>query len=176
MTAQTPEDPIEADPMLRVLRERHPEVDVVLLPGPEAPDRPDTPLASPADLAELAREADALLDALVARLARHVAWPADTLRESRWRHEPAAGAPSRFVHREGVLVAGGLAEGDNVALLRATGNALLGLGWDARPVAGSAPRLVARTGAARASAIVRADSLQVVISSGHALTEAGVLP
>ncbi|QBX56686.1 hypothetical protein EXE58_15270 [Nocardioides seonyuensis] len=172
MTAHTPEDPIEADPMLRVLRERHPEVEIVLLPGPVAPDRPATPLASPADLAGLAREVDDLLDSLVSRLARHQAWPADPAREARWRHEPSAGARSRFVHREVVVVAAGLAEGDNVALLRATGNALLGLGWDARPVAGSAPRLVARRGAARASALVRPGSLQVVVTSGHVLTDA----
>lgn len=176
MDALTPDGPAEADPMMRVLRERHPDVDVVLLPGPVAPDPAAGPPASSADLVALARGAEMLLDSLVSRLARHQAWPADTVRESRWRHQPAVGARSRLVHREAVLVVVGLAGGEDVALLRATGNALLGLGWDARPVAGSAPRLAARRGAARASALVRPGSLQVVVSSAHVLTDVEELP
>jgi hypothetical protein len=46
-------DPALADPMLRVLRERHPEVDVVVLPGP-VPPAPDTPRLDPAVLAATA--------------------------------------------------------------------------------------------------------------------------
>lgn len=176
MTAHTPEDPIDADPMLRVLRERHPNVDVVLLPGPAEPVGHGAPLATATDLAALAGETEALMDALVARLARHAAWPDDVQRESRWRRERGPVPSSRFAHREAVLVAGGLADGDNVALLRAAGNALLGLGWRARPVAGAAPRLVARRGAFSASALVREASLQVVVSSGHVLTGSEDMP
>lgn len=171
MTAPIPENPVEADPMLRVLREHHPDVDVVLLPGRVVPTQ-DSPLAGRADLDTLVDETEALLDALVGRLSRLEAWPQDVQCESRWRREPVAAEGTRSVHREVVLVAGNLGDGDNIALLRATGNALLGLGWLARPIAGTTPRLVARRGAFTASALARGDSLQVVIGSGHVLIEA----
>ena len=65
---------------------------------------------------------------------------------------------------ECVAVVGGLADGDNVALLRATGNALVGLGWQARPVPGDRPRLVARRrGGFEAAATVRPTSLVLTL-------------
>lgn len=61
-----PPDPTLDDPMLRVLRERHPEVDIVVLPqNAPAPVAPD--LA--ADEREvLAAGVDRLVDDLLARL------------------------------------------------------------------------------------------------------------
>ena len=65
---------------------------------------------------------------------------------------------------EAVAVVGDLDRGDNVALLRSTGNALVGLGWQARPVPGDRPRLVARRrGGFEAAAYVRPTSLVVTV-------------
>lgn len=169
---QTPEAIVAAHPMMRVLRERHPDVDVVLLPDPTAQrvEGAVIPSATSDDLARLARATEHLLDAMTARLARHPAWPSDSRRESRW--EGAAREGGTIAHREAVLVAGGLTEGDNIALLRAAGNAFLGHGWQARPVPGGRPRLVARRGRFTASAMVHVDSLQVTVSSEHVLVDA----
>lgn len=163
---RTPEEIVLADPMLGVLREHHPDVDVVLLPTPPTPRPAEVdPVATPADLARLAQETDHLLDTLVARLTRHPSWPQHPEREARWRHDRMASADHGLAHRESLVVATGLAEGDNVALLRASGNGLLGLGWQARPVPGSRPRLVARRGPFTASAMVREGSVQLTIGS-----------
>ena len=59
---------------------------------------------------------------------------------------------------------GDLDRGENVALLRSTGNALVGLGWQARPVPGDRPRLVGRRrGGFEAAATVRPTSLVLTV-------------
>ena len=149
-----PPDPTLDDPMLRVLRERHPEVDVVVLPQ-QAPPSVVPELA--ADGREgVAADADRLVDDLVARLdlgertaARDGRWHTDEWDQS-WY--------------EAVAVVGDLDTGENIALLRSTGNALVGLGWQARPVPGDRPRLVGRRrGGFEAAATVRPTSLVLTV-------------
>lgn len=149
-----PPDPTLSDPMLRVLRERHPEVDIVVLPQP-APV-PQLPELGPAQRQAFAADLERLLDDLLGRL------PAGTgsvRRDGRWHTDEWDQS-----WYECVAVVGGLAEGDNMVLLRSTGNALVGLGWQARPVPGDRPRLVGRRrGGFEAAATVRPTSLVLTL-------------
>ena len=145
----TPPDPTLADPMLRVLRQRHPEVDIVVLPQP-APD-PQPPELGPTQREAFAADLERLLDDLIGRLRG----AGSVRRDGRWHTDEFDQS-----WYECVTVVGGLADGDNIALLRSTGNALIGLGWQARPVPGDRPRLVARRrGGFEAAATVRPTSL-----------------
>ena len=155
-TTPGPPDPTLDDPMLRVLRERHPEVDSVVLPQHvPAPVVPELP-AGERDV--LAAGAERLVDDLVTRLdlgertaTRDGRWHTDEWEQS-WY--------------EAVAVVGDLDRGENVALLRSTGNALVGLGWQARPVPGDRPRLVGRRrGGFEAAATVRPTSLVLTVST-----------
>ena len=164
-----PEEAIAADPMLSVLHERHPDVDVILLPGPPRPPA-DAPVATSVQLAALEEQTGAAVDDLLARLVRDPAWSGGSQRESRWRRDEVGRSFS-----EVVVVATDLAEGDNVRLLRAAGNAFLELGWEARPVSADPPRLAARRGAWSASASVRDTALHLFVRSGHVLTAEGAV-
>ena len=154
MTASAP-DPALADPMLRVLRERHPEVDIVVLPqtapAPRAPD------LTSAQRGALAGDVERSLDDLLDRLATHPA-AGQVRRDATWHTDEWD-----QTWYECVAVVGPLGEGDNLALLRATGRALVGLGWRARPVPGDRPRLEARRGALFAAATVRPDRLVLTL-------------
>jgi len=161
----TPPDPTLDDPMLRVLRERHPEVDVVVLPQ-AAPARVAPVLA--ADQVDAAgAEVEHLLDDVLGRVTdggRPVA------RDGRWHTDEWDQS-----WYEAVAVVGDLAAGDNVALLRSTGEALVGLGWQARPVPGDRPRLAARRrGGWEATATVRPTSLVVKVRTALVRAEAEV--
>jgi hypothetical protein len=146
-------DPTLADPMLRVLRERHPEVDIVVLPQP-APV-PQVPELGPAQREAFAADLERLLDDLLGRLPH----AGSTRRDGRWHTDEWDQS-----WYECVSVVGDLAEGDNITLLRSTGNALVGLGWQARPVPGDRPRLVARRrGGFEAAATVRLTSLVLTL-------------
>lgn len=154
-----PPDPTLDDPMLRVLRERHPEVDVVVLPQ-HAPS-PVAPVLDAEDRDVLAADADRALDDLLARLARVPGGRVQ--REGGW-HTDEWGQS----WYECVAVVDQLAEGANIALLRSTGHALVGLGWQARPVPGDRPRLVARRrGGLEAAATVRPTSLVVTVRTAR---------
>jgi hypothetical protein len=135
--------------MLRVLRERHPEVDIVVLP--QTAPAPVAPELGADERAALAAGVERLVEDLLARLAlgdRPVA------REGRWHTDEWS---QRWY--EAVAVVRDLGPGDNVTLLRATGGELVDLGWQARPVPGDRPRLVGRRGGLEASARVRPTSL-----------------
>lgn len=145
-------DPILDDPMLRVLRERHPEVDIVVLPQTApALQAPDLTLAQ---RASLAADLDRSLDDLVSRL------PIDpdaefVTRDSTWHTDEWD-----QTWLECVAIVGPLQDGANISLLRATGRALVDLGWQARPVPGDRPRLAARRrGGFEGAATVRPDCL-----------------
>ncbi|RYC03849.1 hypothetical protein [Nocardioides zhouii] len=149
----TPPDPTLSDPMLRVVRERHPEVDIVVLPQPVPV--PQLPELGPGQREAFAADLERLLDDLLARLAG----AGSVRRDGRWHTDEWDQS-----WYECVAVVGGLADGDNIALLRATGNALVGLGWQARPVSGDRPRLVARRrGGFEAAATVRPTSLVLTL-------------
>lgn len=158
MTASTP-DPALADPMLRVLRERHPDVDVVLLPRPVPP--PGSPTMDAAQLAALSAAADAAVGDVLARLAREGAWTGAE-RGGRWRTDEWG-----LVHYESVASVADLGEGGNISLLRATGAALVDLGWQARPVSGDPPGLAARRGPLAAAATVRPTELVLTLRTAR---------
>jgi hypothetical protein len=147
-------DPTLNDPMLRVLRERHPEVDVVVLPQPVP--APVAPEVDAAGRDALAADVERSLDLLLARLepgARSLQ------RDGDWRTDEWD-----QTSYEAVAVLGDLAPGDNMVLLRRTGAVLVGLGWQARPVPGDRPRLVARRrGGLEAVATVRPTSLVLTV-------------
>lgn len=147
-----PPDPVTTDPMLRVLHERHPEVDIVVLPQPVT-----APVAPEVDALECDALALALarsLDELLARVAPDPG-TTPTARDGRWRHDEFG-----LTWFESTAVVGPLDRGGNVAMLRATAQALIGLGWQARPVPGDRPRIVGRRrGGLEAAATVRPDSL-----------------
>lgn len=159
MTASAP-DPALADPMLRVLRERHPEVDIVVLPqtapAPRAPDLTSEQRAT------LAGDVERSLDDLLDRLAAHPA-AGQVRRDATWHSDEWD-----QTWYECVAVVGPLGTGDNMALLRATGRALVGLGWRARPVPGGRPRLEARRGGLSAAATVRPDTLVLTLRTAKA--------
>ena len=146
-------DPTLSDPMLRVVRQRHPEVDIVVLPQPVPV--PEIPVLDPAQRGAFAADLERLLDDLLGRL------PATgpVKRDGRWHTDEWDQS-----WYECVAVVGGLGEGDNVTLLRSTGNALGGLGWQAGPVPGDRPRLVGRRrGGFEAAATVRPTSLVLTL-------------
>lgn len=119
------------DPFFRVLRESHPDVDLVILP-------PATPAPVDEDPAvrSLARDLVAAVgDTVDELLARTGIRP--TARVEFWSSNSRDGSRSR-VARAGVLE---LEEGAPGPLLEHVGNALLALGWDARPYADGSRRL-----------------------------------
>lgn len=169
MTHVTPEPGPTGNPLLEVLRARHPEVDVVVLPDP-AIQRAAEEAVLPADVVgvepvapdAVVSEVATLAQALAARLSTLPAWQAaEVARAGRWRR-----TPDHHHWFEAVVEVSGLQSGENVALLRATGNALLGLGWLAAPVSGDRPRLMARRGTFRATATARPDGLVLTVTSG----------
>ena len=154
------------DPMLRVLHERHPEVDIVVLPQ-HAP-APVAPVLDAGDRDELAAAAERSLDDLLERIAAET--HGRVARDAGW-HTDEFGQ-SWF---ECVAVVEELGAGDNIVLLRSTGHALVGLGWQARPVPGDRPRLVARRrGGLEATATVRPTAVVVVLRTSRIRAAEGV--
>ena len=115
-------DPAAADPFFRVLRERHPDVDVVLLPPI---------LPRPADADAWDGDPDAVADdALDALRMLGVALGTDLPAGVRfWKHHDEAAQQHLTV-----ATSFAAAPGREVAELRRTGQALLDLGWQARPL------------------------------------------
>ena len=152
----TASDPALTDPMLRVLREQHPEVDIVVLPQ-------TTPAPQVAELSADQRRALAAglgssLDDLLARITTSPA-AGPVRRDGSWHDDEWD--QTWF---EAYAVVGPLAEGDNMTLLRGTAAALVGLGWQVRPVPGDRPRLAGRRrGGLEAAATVRPDSLVLTL-------------
>lgn len=114
-------DPAAADPFFRVLRERHPDVDVVLLPATRP--RPADPGAWTGDPQAVAEHA---LEALrVLGVALGVDLP-DGVRF--WDHHEEA------AQQHLTVTTSFPAPGQEVPQLRRLGTALVDLGWDARPL------------------------------------------
>lgn len=124
------------EPFFRVLRERHPDVDLVILPPIDAPP-PDQELASVGDVFAVAEAARAALDRLFAGVEQ-----APAARHEAWRFENSA-AVRTFVIRASLR---GLPDGAAVPLLREMGDTLLAQGWDARAVEGAAAEILASDG------------------------------
>lgn len=114
-------DPAATDPFFRVLRERHPDVDVVLLP-PTRP-RPADPDAWTGDPEAVAADALEALRVLGVSLGTDLP---DGVRF--WKHHEEA------AQQHLVVVTSFPAPGQEVPGLRRVGQALLDLGWQSRPL------------------------------------------
>lgn len=114
-------DPAATDPFFRVLRERHPDVDVVLLPTTRPrPADPDAWDGDPDVVAD---------DALEALRVVGVALGTDLPVGVRfWKHHDEAAQQHLRV------MTSVAASGQEVPELRRLGQALLDLGWQARPL------------------------------------------
>lgn len=159
-----PEELVAADPMMRVLRERHPDVDIVLLPPQDLapPAVPPTPGGA------------------CRALQRHTLAVADTLAD-RVGHEPAHRLgfwwpqSHPLVHRWVVRVDFTVADGSGVELLREVSRTLLGLGWDARPAADGSARMRALSGPLELLAEATAEHVQVSVMTAPLHIEAPVM-
>ncbi len=124
-----PDDLVAADPMMRILRERHPDVNIVLLP-PVEPIR-DQPSATLAQCRAVQQHASSVLSTL----STDVGLEPSTRVDYWW-------SQSHPEVRRWVTAANytDLGEGGAVALLRTLGNLLVRLGWEPRPAADGSPR------------------------------------
>ena len=149
-----PEDQVAADPMMRVLRERHPDVNIVLLP----PVEPvlDQARATPAQCRALQKHADTVL----ATLSRGVEHEPSTRVDYWW-------SQSHPEVRRWVTAASYTDLGDDgaIPLLRTLGNLLARLGWEPRPAADGSPRIRGVAGPFELIASADGDVLSVNITS-----------
>jgi hypothetical protein len=125
----TSPDPALADPMFRALRQRHPDVEIALLPPP-APIT-DRPPATPAQCRAIQAHAGAVLARVAAALGREP--------DQRVQHWWGQAHPE--MRRWVVSATFGAPDGDGLGLLRGLGDTLARLGWDPRPAADGSPRL-----------------------------------
>lgn len=148
-----PEDLVAADPMMRTLRERHPDVNIVLLP----PVEPilDRPSATPAQCRALQQHADTVL----ATLSRDVGHEPSTRVDHWW-------SQSHPEVRRWVTAASYTDLGDGaLPILRSLGNLLVRLGWEPRPAADGSPRLRGVAGPFELIASAVGDAVSVNITS-----------
>lgn len=149
-----PEDLVAADPMMRVVRQRHPDVNIVLLP----PVEPilDRPSATSAQCRAIQKHADAVL----ATLSRGVDHEPTTRVDYWW-------SQSHPEVRRWVTAAsyGGLGDGDAISLLRSLGNLLVRLGWEPRPAADGSPRIRGVAGPFELIASAQSDIVSINLTS-----------
>lgn len=151
--ASLPPDPALTDPMMRELRERHPDVDIVLLP-PVPPL--DEPVATAAQCHARTRHADRVLAALSERIDRE-----PTARADYWWGQ-AHPESRRWVTAASY---GDLGDEGAVPLLRRLANTLVHLGWEPRPAADGSPRVRGVAGPFELIAGATADAVSVRITS-----------
>lgn len=147
-------DPAITDPFFRALRQRHPDVDVVMLP-PQPTTPPGLPAAGVEDCLASAHHVDEVLGSLLVRLegqpGRRLAfW---------WEQDHP-------LVRRRVAAATLTGLEDGVEALRRLGDALLELGWDTRPVGDDPPRLRAVAGPVEVRASAGGDRLSVEVVGG----------
>lgn len=149
-----PEDVVAADPMMRIMRERHPDVNIVLLP-PVVPIV-DRPSASAAQCRAVQQHADTVLATLSLSVEREPStrvdywWSQSHPEVRRW-----VTAASYADLGEGAL-----------PMLRSLGNALVRLGWEPRPAADGSARLRGVAGPFELIASAAGDVVSVNITSG----------
>lgn len=142
------DDPLAGDPFFRVLNERHPEVDLVILPQVTVP-APDEPRVDPATARTQEEVISSVLDDLGARLGPYAVEPRVSWRQASQsvRHQ----ATGRAV----------LATREPVPTLRRLGDTLFNLGWSAGPVPGGSPRLEATRDGVRLTATAMPGGIRV---------------
>ena len=125
-----PEDLVAADPMMRIVHERHPDVNIVLLPAVEPIT--DQPSATPAQCRAIQKHADTVL----ATLSLDAGHEPSTRVDYWW-------SQSHPEVRRWVTAASyaDLGDGGAIRLLKDLGNVLARLGWDPRPAADGSPRI-----------------------------------
>lgn len=148
-----PEDLVAADPMMRTLRERHPDVNIVLLP----PVEPivDQPSATPAQCRALQQHADTVLATLSINVQRE-----PSTRVDYWwsQNHPEV--------RRWVTAASYADLGDDaLPILRSVGNLLVRLGWEPRPAADGSPRMRGVAGPFELIASADGDTVSINITS-----------
>lgn len=148
------EDAIVNDPMMRVVRERHPDVNIVLLP-PVEPIR-DRASATLAQCLALQRHADTVLATLTLNVEHET-----TSRVDYWWSQ------SHPEMRRWVTAASYADLGDDgaVPLLRTLGNLLAQLGWEPRPAADGSPRIRGVAGPFELIASAEGDTVSIRITS-----------
>lgn len=151
--ATPPTDPALADPMMHELRERHPDVDIVLLP-PVAPLT--EPSATRAQCLARMQHAGRVLDTVSDRLDRE-----PTARTDYWwsQQHPEV---RRWVTAAGY---GDLGDEGAVPFLRRLADTLVHLGWDPRPAADGSPRVRGLAGPFELVARAAGDTVSVTITS-----------
>lgn len=157
------EDRVAADPMMRTLRERHPDVNIVLLP----PVEPilDRPSATPAQCRAVQHHADTVLATVSLNLERE-----PTSRVDYWWSQ------SHPEMRRWVTAAsyGDLGAEGALPLLRTLGNLLARLGWEPRPAADGSPRVRGVAGPFELIASATGDAVSVNITSEPLYIPAGL--
>lgn len=148
------EDAVAADPMMRVVRERHPDVDVVLLPAVEP--ILDRPSATPAQCRAIQTHAAAVLATVSQRLDREPSTQVDY-----WWSQ------SHPEMRRWVSAASFADLGDEgaISMLRRLGNLLVRLGWEPRVAADGSPRIRGVAGPLELIASAADDVVSVSITS-----------
>lgn len=148
-----PEDLVAADPMMRTLRERHPDVNIVLLPPVEPIT--DRPSATPAQCRALQQHADTVL----ATVSRGAEREPSTRVDYWWsQNHPEV--------RRWVTAASYADLGDGaVPMLRSVGNLLVRLGWEPRPAADGSPRLRGVAGPFELVASAVGDTVSITLTS-----------
>jgi hypothetical protein len=151
--ATPPPDPALADPMMRELRERHPDVDIVLLP-PVAPLT--EPSATRAQCVARMQHAGRVLATLSERLDRE-----PTARTDYWWSQKHPEV------RRWVTAAsfGDLGDEGAVPFLRRLANTLVHLGWEPRPAADGSPKVRGVAGPFELIARASGDAVSVNITS-----------
>jgi hypothetical protein len=140
------------DPVLRVLHERHPEVDLVILPPVSQPPA-DEPRLTLGEARRLQEVVETVLGDLGARLGPFALEPTISWRQSSQslRHQVTGRAL--------------LAARQPTATMRRLGDTLLNLGWVAGPVAGPTPRLQARRDGVRLAVTAQAGGVRILAES-----------
>lgn len=162
--AMDPEDVVAADPMMRVLRERHPDVNIVLLP----PVEPvlDQPRATPAQCRAVQQHAATVLETLSHSLGLEPSKQADY-----WWSQ-AHPELRRWV---AALSYADLGADGGVALLRSLANLLIELGWGPRAAADGSPKLRGVAGPFELIASAADDAVSLTLTSDPLYVPADLL-
>lgn len=157
---------VGGEPFFRVLRERHPDADLVILPPIEATP-PDQALAPVDEVVAVARAARTALDELLAAIGQ----PQPDARHDGWR---AADSPfvTTYVARAALR---GIPDGEAIPLLRTIGDTLLAQGWDARQALDRAAGIVAGDGRHVIEAEVVAGSIDLRLDSRPVVAAPGTI-